>query len=266
MSARDALTLIDARELVREVVTARPEVGRFVGYSPPAAEALAAAEGDVGGPPDLRRTWTWATDQEPPWAPLGTRFETAAHAWTESALDLLTARMVPGLSLLLGADLAAVYGTPRAVCRVNDYPPVTVEPLTGQMRAGAHRDYGPLTLVIPDGPGLQLWHRGAWLDVPYDPDEVVVNVGDELRSLAALAGRDGTVAPALHRVTAPPAGAGRRSSLVCFWFGEPDTVVGQDEDGTGVTSEMFVQRRVLAQVGQLTTAASGASDQAGSEA
>jgi isopenicillin N synthase-like dioxygenase len=247
--ARAALRLIDGNDSVRDAVRAVPEEGRFAGYSPPAREALAAAEGDLSTPPDLRRTWTWATDEPAPWAPLPPGFQVAAWRWSLAAVELLSARVRPGLSVLLGVDLAEVYGRPRGVCRVNDYPPVEAAPLPGQMRAGAHRDYGPFTLVVPDGPGLQLSYRDRWLDVPYDPAEVIVNVGDELRALAALVGRPGVVAPALHRVIAPPAGSPGRASLVCFWFGQPGTVVDRDRDGSPVTSAEFVQRRVLAQVG-----------------
>lgn len=247
--AQAALDLVDGNEALRGEVLARPDAGRFAGYSPPAREALAAAEGDRSTPPDLRRTWTWATDGPAPWHPLPPGFRSAAWAWSTAALRLLSAEVRPGLSALLGVDLAEVYGRPSGVSRVNDYPTVTVPPLARQARAGAHRDYGPLTLVVPDGPGLQLSYKDTWLDVPYESAEIVVNVGDELRALAALVGRPGVVAPALHRVSAPPAGSGRRMSLVCFWFGQAATVVDRDPDGTAVTSAEFVRRRVLAQVG-----------------
>ena len=49
--------------------------------------------------------------------------------------------------------------------------------------AGAHTDFGCITLVIQNGtPGLQLWNteHSQWIDIPSDPDLLVVNIGDML--------------------------------------------------------------------------------------
>jgi isopenicillin N synthase-like dioxygenase len=55
------------------------------------------------------------------------------------------------------------------------YPPQDEAPLPGQLRAGAHTDYGSLTIVKPDGAegGLQVLAKdGSWLDVPHVPEAV----------------------------------------------------------------------------------------------
>ena len=92
------------------------------------------------------------------------------------------------------------------------YPPQHDPPLPGQLRAGAHTDYGSLTIVKPDGAegGLQVRAKdGSWLDVPHVPDAFVVNLGD----LMAEWTNDRWVST-LHRVVNPSrAGACRwRSS------------------------------------------------------
>ncbi len=55
------------------------------------------------------------------------------------------------------------------------YPPQHDAPLPGQLRAGAHTDYGSLTIVKPDAAegGLQVRRKdGSWLDVPPCPRSV----------------------------------------------------------------------------------------------
>lgn len=101
--------------------------------------------------------------------------------------------------------------------RVRNYPAPELPPEPGQLRAGAHSDYGSLTILhTEDKPGgLQVFTKaGEWLPVPILPGCFVVNIGD----LMARWTNDSWVST-LHRVVVPPAGAGaesRRQSLVFF--------------------------------------------------
>ena len=101
--------------------------------------------------------------------------------------------------------------------RVRNYPAQDVPPAPGQIRAGAHSDYGSLTLLATeDKPGgLQVCNaQGDWRDVPIVPGSFIVNIGD----LMARWTND-TWVSTLHRVVNPPADAGaaaRRLSLVFF--------------------------------------------------
>jgi isopenicillin N synthase-like dioxygenase len=100
--------------------------------------------------------------------------------------------------------------------RVLSYPPQTEPPLPGQLRAGAHSDYGSLTIVMPDGPGLQVQDKsGQWLDVPFIPGAYVVNIADLMMQWT----NDNWVST-LHRVANPPFDDSkrniRRQSLVFF--------------------------------------------------
>lgn len=46
--------------------------------------------------------------------------------------------------------------------------------------AGAHADWGSLTLLVTDGvPGLEVEYNGSWLPVPPRPDAIIVNAGDQ---------------------------------------------------------------------------------------
>jgi isopenicillin N synthase-like dioxygenase len=101
--------------------------------------------------------------------------------------------------------------------RVRNYPAQKEAPVPGQIRAGAHSDYGSLTiLAAEDKPGgLQVCNAsGEWVDVPVIPGCYIINIGD----LMARWTNDAWVST-LHRVVNPPAGAGdgsRRQSLVFF--------------------------------------------------
>jgi isopenicillin N synthase-like dioxygenase len=99
--------------------------------------------------------------------------------------------------------------------RVINYPDVDAPPDDGQLRAGAHRDYGFLTILRSDDApgGLEVQTLdGEWLPVRPPAGTFVCNIGD---LLAEWSGWTST----LHRVAVPPAGAAagsRRQSLVFF--------------------------------------------------
>jgi len=101
--------------------------------------------------------------------------------------------------------------------RVLSYPSQTEPPEEGQLRAGAHSDYGSLTIVrVEDRPGgLQVHTKdGQWVDVPFVAGSFVVNIGDLMMQWT----NDQWVST-LHRVVNPPrelAADSERQSLVFF--------------------------------------------------
>ena len=113
-----------------------------------------------------------------------------------------------------------------SMLRALNYPDQPDEPLPGQLRAGAHSDYGSLTIVRQeDRPGgLQVKGKdGAWHDVPAVPGAFVVNIGD----LMAEWTNDRWVST-MHRVVNPErevAANSRRLSLVFFHQPNYDAMV-----------------------------------------
>jgi isopenicillin N synthase-like dioxygenase len=101
--------------------------------------------------------------------------------------------------------------------RLNYYPAPATEPAPGQLRAGAHTDYGGFTILSgEDVPGgLQVRTRdGRWVDVTTTPTTFVVNIGDLL-----MRWTNDRWLSNLHRVVNPPAGAetpGARLSIAFF--------------------------------------------------
>ena len=82
------------------------------------------------------------------------------------------------------------------------YPDQNHPPVPGQLRAGAHTDFGTLTILRPDGApgGLQIKTKGGeWAAVKAPSGAFVVNIGD----LMARWTNDRWVST-LHRVVNPP--------------------------------------------------------------
>lgn len=87
-------------------------------------------------------------------------------------------------------------------------PPSLAVDTTKDIRAGAHSDYGSVTLLfrLPDQPGLEIQTpEGDWAPVPVNPERVdsdqlpiLVNIGDLLSFWTS-----GLLKSTVHRVTIP---------------------------------------------------------------
>ena len=101
----------------------------------------------------------------------------------------------------------------RVIC----YAEQSEAPEPGQIRAGAHTDYGTLTILMSDkaAGGLQAQHKdGYWVDVTIEPGTYVINIGDIMQIWT----NDKWVST-MHRVVNPPAevaSTARRHSVVFF--------------------------------------------------
>jgi len=106
---------------------------------------------------------------------------------------------------------------PMATLRILAYPEATGT--AGEIGAGAHTDYGSLTLLMTDGePGLQVKPRGGdWTNVPHVPGAFVVNIGDCLMRWS-----NDTYVSTPHRVLPPKR---RRRSIAFFLDPNPDSVI-----------------------------------------
>ncbi len=106
-------------------------------------------------------------------------------AWTDyyRAMVSLSARMMSHFAraLQLPPDFfdPSIDHSPSAL-RANNYPVQQQAPAPGQLRAGAHTDYGTITLLRQDTVGgLEVADgSGGWIGVESLPDAFVVNIGD----------------------------------------------------------------------------------------
>jgi isopenicillin N synthase-like dioxygenase len=117
------------------------------------------------------------------WPAARPRFRPVMEAYLEVMLDL-SARMMGGiaLSLDLPEDYFAGYCTDAmATVRLLHYPPQPANGNPDQKGAGAHTDFGGLTLLRQgDVGGLQVWDQGSggWIHADPVPGTFVVNLGD----------------------------------------------------------------------------------------
>ncbi|TVP72656.1 MAG: isopenicillin N synthase family oxygenase [Rhodobacteraceae bacterium] len=135
------------------------------------------------------------------------------------------------------------FDAPMATLRLLSYP--AASGASGEIGAGAHTDYGALTLLLTDGaPGLQVRPRGGdWQDVPHVPGAFVVNIGDCL-----MRWTNDIYVSTPHRVLPPPR---PRQSVAFFLDPNPDAQITA-LPGTGAakyaptTGAAYLQSRLSA--------------------
>jgi isopenicillin N synthase-like dioxygenase len=209
-----------------------PYPGYPYGYLAPETESLARSHG-IEAPPDRKESFNGGpmsapsglTDPEAlafcyaptiwPEAPDGFR-----HAWAAyyAAMETLAERIMTAFAVALGlpeAFFAPFVDAPISALRALNYPALTSPPAPGQIRAGAHTDYGSLTILLPQAESRGLEIRapdGNWIEVRPRPGAFIVNIGD-------LMGRwtNDRWTSTLHRVVIPAdGGAARRQSFAFF--------------------------------------------------
>jgi isopenicillin N synthase-like dioxygenase len=225
------------------VVRPGPDVTR--GYVPLEGEAVAASRGEVT-PGDLNESMMIGQVDVPESdsyvrAPeAGTHFH--PNLWPERPRDLRPAWTAYYRAMGdLAATVMRIFATALDVrpdffddkidrhisrLRARNYPEQPEPPRPGQLRAGAHADYGSLTILKAEANpgGLEVCNQaGEWVTVPIVPGTFVVNIGE----LMARWTNDRWPAT-LHRVVNPPraeALGSRRQSIVFFHNPNYDAVI-----------------------------------------
>jgi isopenicillin N synthase-like dioxygenase len=107
-----------------------------------------------------------------------------------------------------------------SIMSCHHYPVLTVPPLPGQLRTGAHTDYGAMTILAATEAqgGLEVrLPDGSWTGVRPRVGEFVVNLGDMMARWT-----NERWASTLHRVVNPPLGAPRSRRLSIGMFVHPN--------------------------------------------
>jgi len=172
-------------------------------------------------------------------------FRETMLAYYNAVWSLGTALLRPvARDLALPEDhFAEHFDAPMATLRLLSYP--AASGAAGEIGAGAHTDYGALTLLMTDGaPGLQVRPRGGdWQNVPHVPGAFVVNIGDCL-----MRWTNDLYVSTPHRVLPPPR---PRQSIAFFLDPNPDAPIAA-LPGTGApkypatTGAEYLQSRLSA--------------------
>ncbi|MED5574790.1 MAG: 2OG-Fe(II) oxygenase family protein [Pseudomonadota bacterium] len=217
--------------------------GEQHGYHQLGKSGLAAKEGKTA-PPDIREYFMagrlsleepyfnedrarlfYRPNRWPTW-PKGFQ-ETISRYYTE--MDGLGQKLMQlfGMSLGVGED----YFTDKidrhfGILSSIYYPVQKTAAKPGQLRAGAHTDYGALTILAPSNApgGLEVLDKsGQWQPVPYIPEAFVINIGDMMQRWTNEHWTSN-----MHRVVNPPVSAVAsrpRQSLAFFLHPNYDALV-----------------------------------------
>jgi len=211
---------------------------RYRGYAPCSSEGLAYSL-DSDTPPDLRESFvtgpidvpgdTYHTSSEGgryftpnlwPDAPAGLRalWESYYREMERVAGALMR---IFALGLALPENFfASKIDRHITIAAAMYYPVVSAPPRPGQLRSGAHTDYGSLTIVHSDTDvgGIEVLRAGReWARVPHVPGSFIVNLGD----LMAEWTNDRWVST-FHRVDLPAPHETHRDRLSMIFFHQPN--------------------------------------------
>ena len=246
--ARTRLAAADFFAAPAAVKTAvlRPPEKISRGWNPPMDRTLASTLGDTT-PPDLQEAWAMGPIETGAGAyytdGAGASFF-AANKWPEipgyretleeyyRAMVGLAGDMMRGFALALDLDEHFFDDKTDRNCanmRLVRYPAQTTAPIPGQLRAGAHTDYGNFTFVKGDNVpgGLQVSDgAGGWIDVEAPDGGYVCNIADALHRWTG-----GRFRSTLHRVVNPPPDAAPQDRISLVFFHHPNHDVRLDGIG-----------------------------------
>ncbi|KIY02017.1 uncharacterized protein Z520_02155 [Fonsecaea multimorphosa CBS 102226] len=224
-------------------------------------ELIGAQTLEDGKKPDLKEGWYVGREMpgnKPPFRPFQ-----EANIWPHQLLDsefkqplLEYHRALSELSFLLMRILArglknfdtTVFEDfcrdPIAAIRLLHYPPHPKSDDSALVGAGAHTDFGAITLLLQDGhSGLQVLNQftGEWINVPPQEHAYVVNVGDMLEAWTS-----GAYKSNVHRVI--NTSGTDRYSIPFFLDGNADCIIKplDGSEGKAFTVEEHMLSRYAA--------------------
>ena len=175
-----------------------PFDGYPYGYLGPGKEALAASKG-MNTPPDLKESFNGGPILRPAnitdsdalsfcyadtiWPNSPVEFKSAWIAYYQQ-MEILASKIMQLFATALRLEerfFDPYIDQPISALRALNYPAQKKPPEIGQLRAGAHSDYGSLTILLPEenSVGLEiLTLSGQWELVPAIPNTFIINIGD----------------------------------------------------------------------------------------
>ncbi len=237
-ACRDAAIQFFERSIVEKKRVQQLTPESPYGYSPMAKETLARSRGH-DTPPDLKESFSIGPPTPRPqpldpgeaifaatpnrWPDAPANFRTAFEAYyraMNNVADILMRRFAVALDLPADFFLPFIRH-PISALRANHYPPLASAPSAGQLRAGAHSDYGTLTILMQssDSDGLEIQNRnGDWMPVTGEAPDLIVNIGDLMARWT-----NNRWVSSVHRVVVPDDAYSRQQRrLSLAYFHQPD--------------------------------------------
>lgn len=162
------------------------------GYEASAAQVL-----DEGSPPDLKESFRYGRDPAPgnPYAGRGlptygpSQWPVEPAGLGEAMAPYYDAMVAVGRDLMAALALSLelprdyfdrFYTWPMATVRLLKYPPMAPDAADNQIGAGAHTDWGGITVLSQDGVGgLEVRNvDGDWVQAPPIPGTLIINLGE----------------------------------------------------------------------------------------
>lgn len=242
---RDVSDAFFSLPVAEKVKADRPAPDQVRGYSAVGGEGLSYSL-DEPTPPDLKESLSIGPTDVPANDPYFTTDAAGAHfapnvwpvepaelkpVWTEyfAAVDNLATTLMRTFALALKLDenyFDKTIDRNISMLRVLRYPKQTTAPLPGQLRAGAHSDYGSMTILrkeLSDG-SLQVKNKaGEWVGVPVVEGTFIVNIGDLMQQWT-----NDQWSSTMHRVVNPPMDSEEnkdRMSIVFFHQPNYDAII-----------------------------------------
>lgn len=228
------------------------------GYDPSGHQRL-----DADAPVDLKEAWAFGPENlagssgpmqmANVWPDLP-GFREPIETYHHTAMELC-ARLLRAMALSLGLEenyFAPFHRSPVCTLRMLHYPARPDDAPDAQLGAGAHTDWGAITVLLQDESGsLEVQAAdGRWIPVEPEPGALVVNVGDLLAQWT-----NDRYTSTRHRVIGVPGRS--RYSVACFFDLDHDaqieclsTCVSEDNPARyePTTAGRHLQERFLASV------------------
>ncbi len=226
--------------LAEKAKSDRPAVDQVRGYSAVGGEGLSYSL-DEPAPPDLKESLSIGPTNIPENDPYYTCAEAgphfAANVWPDkpaelkgvltdyfAAVDGLATDLMRLFALSLGLDEHYFDNTIDkniSMLRLMQYPRQMSEPLPGQLRAGAHSDYGSMTILRKEAgdTGLEVKNQaGQWIPVPVIEGTFIVNIGDLMQQWT-----NDMWTSTMHRVVNPKLSSeDNRDRISIIFFHQPN--------------------------------------------
>ena len=201
------------------------------GYEPIGGQTLDSQDAAADlAPPDLKEGYycgmeaganaTLAANQWPNALP-GFREQMLSYAGAVRQVADHLIRLLARSLDLPGDWFDPFFTKPTVTLRLIKYPPHPEDALANQLGAGAHTDWGGITLLAQDNAGgLEVRNAaGHWIQAPPIPGTLIVNLGDLVSRWT-----NGVYSSNMHRVRNKSSSFARYS--MPFFFGpQPDSVI-----------------------------------------